>query len=667
MKISSGWPPKIFLLVCLLSLTPLAFYPYHISPYQYPKLLLLSSFLFLSVLFWAFDSLLAQGGRPAWDPVALFLLAFILWALLRYPWFSNFHATLRDPFLWGNLGLTYFLVGQYGAEEKKARALIYLLALVGVAICLYGLLQFGGIDLALYQSKHTVFGPVRPEGKWGRPFSTLGNPNFLGEFLAGLLPLVLALYLSSTRKAGRLVWAGSALASVLLIVTSGARGALVAAVAGIILFFFLGRGKGYWRKGLWLLLAALVFILVALSLEGARSGFSRAWQKMAAISSPSQGSVGARLLWWRVSWEMVKDRPLLGVGTGAFREAYPAYQRRFFQQPDSTHWIPLVAAGWKDNYNATLEAPHNEYLQIAAELGLPGLLLFSAFSLLLLGRRARNGQAPPPFWTNGCIAGCAAILVAALFGFPLHLPSTGTLFFLMAGLLGQQRKPPPDEAAGKGDPLFGTLLVLVSCLALLQLIQQGKVFESGRDLYWAIGHQLSGKADLALTDFSEAKRLNPQDPEIDYWLGLAHLSRARLPLAKDSLERAKTSFNSPRLYLTLGAIHSDLGELGRAEAIYQEGIATYPGLTPLHAALGVLYARSNRNQEALRELKKAQEIDPSLAETYHFLGHLFYRLGRPGEAQQNLERFLQLAPAADPRRNLDLDLMRKIRPGSKSP
>jgi tetratricopeptide (TPR) repeat protein len=208
---------------------------------------------------------------------------------------------------------------------------------------------------------------------------------------------------------------------------------------------------------------------------------------------------------------------------------------------------------------------------------------------------------------------------------------------------------------------------LLAALVLSQLIQQGKVLVSGGYLYRAVGYQLSGRTDRALSDLSEGKRLNPKDPEIDYWLGIINLSRRFLDSASSSLERAKPSFNSPRLYLTLAAIYSDLKKTHVAEAVYQEGIATYPGLAPLHAGLGALYARSRRYEDALTELKKAQEMDPFYAETYHFLGHTLYRLGRLDAAHQSLERFLQLSPPKDPRQRLDRDLMHKIRPESKSP
>lgn len=668
MKIGSGWQSAIFLSLVFLCFTPLIFYPSNYSAYLSPKVLFLSLFLFLGVLFWAFDCLLGNGKQPSWNLSGLALLAFLAWSLFRYPWSSPTHAFLKGPFLWGSLGLTYFLARQYGGG-RKAYLLVQLLALSGLLVSLYGLLQFLGIDLLLYRSAASVFGSIRPEGRWGRPFSTLGNPNFLGEFLAAVLPLALSLYLSSQKKPESLLWGTLSLTSGFALVATRARGPLLAGAAGLLLFLILERFQLHLRRLLLLLLAALILISGALFFEGTRSALIRSWEKVTMASSFSQGSVGARLLWWRVSAEMIRAHPLLGTGIGTFREAYPSFQRKFFQEPSSASWIPRVRAAWKDNYNAMVEAPHNEYLHVAAEMGLPGFFLFILFALLLLGGQLQSSSAGPPSWKNGCTASCFATLIASFFGFPLHLPSTGMIFFLLAGLITHREDVPKEakETKKRTHLFFGTLLVLVACLVLLQWIHQAKVLQSGRHLYRSVGHQISGQPNRALEGLADAKRLNPQDPEIDYWLGLTHLSMGRLRSAEDFLGRAKSSFNSPRLYLTLGGIHADLKDPSTAEALYQEGIATYPGLAPLHARLGALYAQQGRYYQALQELRRAQKMDPFYAETHHFLGHLLYRMGRPREACQSLRDFLQLAAPSDPRRPLDQDLMQRIGARLKSP
>lgn len=82
----------------------------------------------------------------------------------------------------------------------------------------------------------------------------------------------------------------------------------------------------------------------------------------------TQTSMGQRLTFWRHSLTLFAERPLLGHGTGGFAAAY---QRIAGAEALATH------------------NPHNEYLMIAVQLGLPGLLLFLA-SLVYLYREAQR-------------------------------------------------------------------------------------------------------------------------------------------------------------------------------------------------------------------------------------------------------------------------------------
>jgi O-antigen ligase len=78
------------------------------------------------------------------------------------------------------------------------------------------------------------------------------------------------------------------------------------------------------------------------------------WQPGVASSS----SVGQRLEFYRNSLKIVREHPFLGVGTGGFPAAYA-------RQVEGT------AMGATRN-------PHNEYLMVAVQLGLPGLVLLLA-------------------------------------------------------------------------------------------------------------------------------------------------------------------------------------------------------------------------------------------------------------------------------------------------
>jgi O-antigen ligase len=80
-------------------------------------------------------------------------------------------------------------------------------------------------------------------------------------------------------------------------------------------------------------------------------------------AAPATSSVGLRLEFYRNSLEIVREHPLLGVGTGGFARAYA-------QQVQGTG---MAASG----------NPHNEYLMVAVQLGLIGLAAFLGFLWVL--------------------------------------------------------------------------------------------------------------------------------------------------------------------------------------------------------------------------------------------------------------------------------------------
>lgn len=78
----------------------------------------------------------------------------------------------------------------------------------------------------------------------------------------------------------------------------------------------------------------------------------------------SRTSLGMRFDWWQNSLTMIEQKPLYGYGTGSFQEV----QKEMIK---GTRTMPT------DN-------PHNEYLLLATQAGLPGAILFVLFLLLLL-------------------------------------------------------------------------------------------------------------------------------------------------------------------------------------------------------------------------------------------------------------------------------------------
>ncbi|HWS55948.1 MAG TPA: O-antigen ligase family protein, partial [Pyrinomonadaceae bacterium] len=135
------------------------------------------------------------------------------------------------------------------------------------------------------------------------------------------------------------------------------------------------------------------------------------------------GSVNAedpttgRAHFWQGTWQMIKDRPLLGAGLGAFGAAYPRYDTSGGQY--------------------RLEQAHNDYLQILSDAGVVGGLLALVFVVALFRMavarmqshdRVRRGVA------LGALTGCAGVLVHSFFDFTLHTTANALLFLVLAAL-----------------------------------------------------------------------------------------------------------------------------------------------------------------------------------------------------------------------------------------
>lgn len=189
-----------------------------------------------------------------------------------------------------------------------------------------------------------------------RATGPLEDPNDLAYVLVAALPLVFAL-----DRGGR--WGDLARIVLVGVLALGAAatfsrgGAMAAAVA---VMWLLARGAVPLRT----LLTAVAGVLVA----GVAAAVFAASTLIAAFGEKQYiavSNIDSRLLRWQAAARMLAENPVLGVGPGGFREQYAA------------------ASGLAEIAEQT-PVTHNMYLEVGAELGALGLLLFVAVILTAL-------------------------------------------------------------------------------------------------------------------------------------------------------------------------------------------------------------------------------------------------------------------------------------------
>lgn len=228
------------------------------------------------------------------------------------------------------------------------------------------------------------------------------NPNVLAGALAVLAPLPWGLLLFAwpqLSRLERLLAASAGLALLGMAVPTGSRGAWlgIAAAAGILIAL-------RWRFG-WagLPLAALAGGLAVWRLGPARVAGT-------VMSSGALSGLDARVEVWSRALYMIQDFPFTGVGMGTFRQVANLLYPFFLVGPD-----------------AEIPHAHNLFLQVAVDLGLPGLItwLAAVFAVTAVawqvyrwgravGRSQGNGE-PRPY-----LAGLAAGVLASQAALAVH-------------------------------------------------------------------------------------------------------------------------------------------------------------------------------------------------------------------------------------------------------
>ncbi len=290
------------------------------------------------------------------------------------------------------------------------------------------------------------FGKLKLSGselQGGRSQGGTGDPSFFAAYQLVALPLVLTLAAHARERWLRVGLSCAVLAIIGSMFTSLSRGGFIALAVMIPLILALPAGAFFASR------RQKRFLLLLVVLAGAAVMIRAPSQVITRVDSifAEQGSGTAqgsgRVNLWRVAKDTIREHPYLGIGYGSFRHVS---NDRLLATPgvDLEHYA-LRPGG--------AEA-HNLYLGTAAELGLPGLLLYlgimgsTAVSLRRTAKRA--------FEIGELFVGRVAnALVMSLLGWAIASTFISTettrAFWIIVGLALALPKLIPEP--GTGQPL----------------------------------------------------------------------------------------------------------------------------------------------------------------------------------------------------------------------
>jgi hypothetical protein len=258
-----------------------------------------------------------------------------------------------------------------------------------------------------------LFHVIRDRSFILRASGTLPHPNILGGIL--VFGLCMSYYLYRQNSQRRVLLGGVIGIQILALFITYSRSALymwIAVTSLWILVISLNEKK----------FTSLSWVVSGFFLLGIGIFYPQLFERGGIVSytAVSQVSDAQRLTLHDIGWSMIKTHPWLGVG---FNSYMLAFQPLFEQQ-------------------ASVDYLHNVYLQLASEVGIPGVVFFLIFCALILKEGWKMRRSPE-------VLACLCIFVAFLgIGLVDHYPlcdfSSKLVFFLTAGLMKAQIATPGD-------------------------------------------------------------------------------------------------------------------------------------------------------------------------------------------------------------------------------
>lgn len=265
-------------------------------------------------------------------------------------------------------------------------------------------------------------------GVEGLATGTYVNRNHYAGFLELCLPLTLfnGVAVLQTGRSRHGLSARSALAAGLLftaaaimllgILHSLSRMGFVAALGGLFVAGMAatgGVGAPAWRRRAGPAAIGLVLLLAFVFLPPDKLIY-----RFGDMASTEEISADTRIQIWRDTLALIRAQPVTGCGLGAYESALMPHKLA----------APLH----------TVDFAHNDYLQLAAELGLPAMavLLWLAGYVLRSAWRTARADLPPDERARalGCLGGLAALALHSLVDFNLYIPANAMAAAWVAGL-----------------------------------------------------------------------------------------------------------------------------------------------------------------------------------------------------------------------------------------
>ena len=294
---------------------------------------------------------------------------------------------------------------------------------------------------------------------------------------------------------------------------------------------------------------------------------------ISGLYSYKKDSADGRILIWKISLEMVKDKPILGYGFDGFRKNYMNYQAAYLQEKQLPETINNLA---DDNHHA-----FNEFLRIIIEQGIIGVIILFIF-LTTIGYTIYKYKLYIDTVSRTIISCLTALLFFSFFSYPLSTFHINALIvILLAGL----------ACSSQDTPIWKLQIRSISLIIPYSII----FFISS----------------VYLFSYSKAN---------SDWLNTLKGVYTNDNILEEA--RKKLSGN-PYFLSTYGKYLNKKKRYSKAASILSQSIKEYPSYYTV-MELGISYKAKKKYTEAMHCFVKAMHMIPHKIKPLYFMMELYY-------------------------------------------
>jgi len=152
----------------------------------------------------------------------------------------------------------------------------------------------------------------------------------------------------------------------------------------------------------------------------------------------------------------------------------------------------------------------------------------------------------------------------------------------------------------------------------------------------------------AIEQFRAAVQADPKMPDVHF--GLGYLLWAQLKFEEAAKELEAELSNNPehaQALTYLADCHIQMNHPDPALPLLEKAVRLNSRIELAHVDLGVLYASAGKNEDALRELRAAEQMDPNDQNVHWRLGRFYKSIGKKTQAEIEFRKTRNLQKAAD--------------------